>query len=69
MERMVANNTRDYGGTNLGQFGNYLCRWGGLLEQTRCIPGYSLKVIHMINLVTNWLRYLLMFSKSLHMYS
>jgi len=37
MERMVANRTRNYGGTNPWQFGNRSCRWGGLFEWTGCI--------------------------------
>jgi hypothetical protein len=37
MERMVANYTRDYGRTNLKQFGDRSCRRGGPFEKTGCI--------------------------------
>jgi hypothetical protein len=37
MEGMVANYTRDYGGTNLRKFGDCLCIWQNLIEWTSCI--------------------------------
>jgi hypothetical protein len=37
MEGMVANCIRDYGGTNLRQFGDCSCMWKNLPEWVSCI--------------------------------